>query len=287
MGTRSRGRGLVAVVGLVVLLVGVVGAAVLFVISQRRPEQVIDGFARATVGCDTVLEFNDIGEFYVFEERAEGPAAQVGECPPVADPERSFGFVLRDDDGPVVTSEEIGVSYETDGRSGRSIAVFEVTEQPSTFVIEVVGDDLAVVAAIGREPYASADAVRRQAFALGAAAVLLGGLLLIVSGRRSRRAAAPANAPAGATWERPSELGDASDDRAVARVPVGPDQGPGLAPPIAVAAPLPKREPAATLDPPPGERAGEPPPEEPPHEPVQPWAPPTADRRVDDPAPDG
>lgn len=193
--------------GLLVVLAGVVGAVVLFVASQRRPEQAVDEFARAPVGCTTTLEFTDTGTFFVFEERSDAPAPPLGECQPVADPDQVFGFVLRDDSGPIDGELDNEVGYEFGARSGQSVAAFDIAE-PGRYEIEVVGDDLTVVAAIGRDPDESVGDLQRAAIAVGAGGLLLGGLLLFVSGRRSRRAAAPGSPAAAIPWERPDDSGE-------------------------------------------------------------------------------
>lgn len=219
--------------GLLVVLAGLIGAAVLYVASQRRPEQAVDEFARAPVGCTTTLEFTDTGTFYVYEERSDIPAAQLGDCQPVADPSAAFGFSLTDANGDVARNADLEVTYEFGARSGQSISSFEVTEA-GRFDIEVVGDDLTVVAAIGRDPDESVADLRRAAIAVGLLGLIIGGVLLFLSGRRSRQAAAPADPPTGAVWHRSNDL-DLADtaDTPVARVPMSAE--PAVADPLSPA----------------------------------------------------
>lgn len=222
MATAPSGRGTAAVFGLLVVLAGLVGAAVLYVTSQRRPEQAVDEFARAPVGCTTTLEFTDTGTFYVYEERSDTPAPPLGECEPVADAGAVFDFSLTDADGEVDRIADLAVSYEFGARSGQSISSFEVTEA-GRYDIEVVGDDLTVVAAIGRDPDESVADLRRAAIAVGLLGLVIGGVLLFLSGRRSRQLAAPGEPPPGTTWHRSNELDDPGSDGPVAYVPMSAD----------------------------------------------------------------
>lgn len=228
--------------GLLVVLAGLIGAAVLYVASQRRPEQAVDEFARAPVGCTTTLEFTDTGTFYVYEERSDIAAAPLGDCQPVADPSAAFGFSLSDANGDVDRIADLEVTYEFGARSGQSISSFEVTEA-GRFDIEVVGDDLTVVAAIGRDPDESVADLRRAAIAVGLLGLIIGGVLLFLSGRRSRHATAPADPPTGAVWHRSNDL-DLLDtaDTPVARVPMSAEPGsvdPGSSVPTSDAVPPP------------------------------------------------
>ena len=242
MTSRSTGRGTAALFGLLVVLAGLVGAAVLFVMSQRRPEQAVDEFARAPVGCTTTLEFTDTGTFYVFEERSDAPAPRLGECDPVADPQATFGFELRDASGEVDRLADLGLSYEFGPRSGRSVASFEVAEA-GRYEIAVVGSELTVVAAIGRDPDESVSDLRRAAIAVGALGLVVGGVLLVLSGRRSRRAGAPDDPPTvGASWQRPDDL-EMPTSPPVAHVP---PSGPPLAPPGSTPEPFAPSGPGST-----------------------------------------
>jgi hypothetical protein len=206
-----------AVFGLLVLLAGLIGAAVLFYTSQQRPEQTIDGYARAAVGCQTTLRFVDTGTFYVFEERGSDAEAPPGDCPPTADPDRAFGFVLSDGTGQVEGQGDLGISYDTGDRMGQSVAKF-VVDEPGEYTIDVFGGDVAVVAAIGQDPDEGVAELRRAAVIVGGIGVALGGLLLLLAGRRSKRAAAVQAPEAGRVWRRPPEPTD--DRRGVPHVPV-------------------------------------------------------------------
>ncbi len=188
MARKSRGRGTAAAFGLLLLLAGLAGGAVLYVLSVQRPDQAVDGFGRAPIGCTTTLEFTETGTFYVFAERGDAVDVPDGGCQPLGDPSQTFGFELSGPDGPVVPRADTSLSYETDDFAGESVARVQIAIA-GRYEIVAVGDDAQVVAAIGRDPNDGVSQLRRLAIAVGASGVLLGTLLLLLAGRRSQRAA--------------------------------------------------------------------------------------------------
>lgn len=198
MAVKSRGRGAAAAVGLFCLLAGLVGGAVLYVVAQRRPAQTVEGFARAPIGCDTTLEFAETGTFYVFEEVGADAAGVGNGCQPVADPADRFRVEFTGGLTPSATNTDGSVSYDVAGFDGRSVLSVEITEA-GQYTIGVFGDDPTVVAAIGRDPNDGVDGLRRAALILAIVGIVLGLLLLTLSGRRSKRAAMVAT-PAGPGW---------------------------------------------------------------------------------------
>lgn len=252
MAVRSRGRGAAAALGLFCLFVGLVGGAVLYIVAERRPAQTVDGFARAPVGCNTTLEFVEAGTFYVFEE-VGAMADEVGNgCQPVADPNSPFRVDFTGELTPASTDDVTDVSYDVDGFDGRSVQSVEIVE-PGQYTIEVLGDDLTVVAAIGRDPDAGVGDLRRAAVILAVAGIVLGLLLLTVSGRRSKRAAT-ASPPSGPAWG-PARVGTPTTTEGGPRtgqVPVNPHAPPGPGEPAAweppTAGPADDPEPSNTSD---------------------------------------
>jgi hypothetical protein len=91
---------------------------------------------------------------------------------------------------PIVSDESM--SYDLDVGAATSKARFTV-DAPGTYEISVLGNDPAVVAAIGGDPEEGVARLRQGAIAAGATGVVLGILLLWASGRRSRRAATFSN----------------------------------------------------------------------------------------------
>ncbi|HUG00196.1 MAG TPA: hypothetical protein VMM60_18870 [Ilumatobacter sp.] len=210
MAGKSRGRGLTALVGWLLLCGGVVGAIALVIAGERQFDEGVDTLARAHAGCSTTLRFTDAGTFYVYEETytsADPPEPVVSSptaeaCTPAGAPGSEFSFVLLDGDGTEVrTVRDRSVSYDGDGLSGESYATFDVISR-ATVDIVVTGADINTVAAVGRSPEAPRAEMRRTAAIVGVAGVVLGALLLILSGRRSRHAAV-AGVPDGPGWSRP------------------------------------------------------------------------------------
>ncbi len=262
MGIKSKGRGTAAAFGLLLVFAGVVGAIVLYLLSERRPDQAVDEFARAPVGCTTTLEFTESGTVYVYEEIADEVTPPEGGCVPTASPGSPFGFEITGGGGAVVPRRDDSIDYDSGDRVGRSVARFDI-DRPGDYEIEVRGDDPAVVAAIGRDPDDGVDDLRSGAIAVGIAGVLLGLLLLTLAGWRSKRAATY-SPPEGPGWgPRAVSTGDSwpPEPPKVPQIPVNPHLPP--APASAESpAPLPARRP---------QPAG-----------VPPWAPPTPGDAVTD-----
>jgi hypothetical protein len=231
-------------------------------LSVQRPDQAVDGFARAPIGCTTTLEFTQTGTFYVFEERGVAVPIPGGGCQPIADPSRTFGFELRGPDGPVPSQAEPALSYDNDDFSGESVARVQITA-PGQYEIVVFGDDAGVVAAVGRDPHDGVSELRQLAIVVTAVGVALGTLLLALSGRRSKRAASY-SVPEGPVWN-PYQGGPqaaVSEYTRVAQVPVNPHAPPQDA--SAAAAHL--AQPDPMFQPPVAPKA------------ASPWAPPTSDQ---------
>ena len=261
MGVKSQGRGVAAAFGLFLLFAGLVGGGVLYVVAERRPAQSVEGFARAPIGCTTTLDFTETGTFYVYEE--VGAAADVvdGSCQPVADPSASFTVEFFGDLTPSTVAADDSVSYDVEGFDGRSVQRVEVT-QPGQYSLAVTGDDLTVVAALGRDPDDGVDDLRRGAVVVAVGGVVLGLLLLILAGRRSKKAAV-VTPPQGPGWV-PTSIVDADPDASwppkapqVDQVPINPHQPPEPA------APAPASPPPGSWAPPSGDAVDRPPPAEP------------------------
>ena len=258
MGVKSKGRGAAAVFGLLLVLAGVAGAAVLWMMAERRPDQAVEGFARGPVGCTTTLEFGDVGTFYVFEEVVGADSDAFAECSPDATQGNEFGFELLDDGRPVATRDDSSIAYDTAEAIGTSVARIEIAE-PGRYDLVVEGADPTVVAAVGRDPELGVTDLRRGAIVVGLVGVVLGALLLLLAGRRSKRAATYAT-PAGPGWG-PAPRPDGTvatwppEPPRVPQVPVNP-----MLPPEPVAAEVPAAPPAPWAPPHAGERRDPPPP---------------------------
>ncbi len=188
MGNQAKGRGAAAAFGLLLLLAGVVGATVLFLASNRREGDAVESFARAPVGCTTTLEFTETGTFFVFEETDGVLDVPSGDCEPTAEAGRAFDVQMAGPSGDIVLRRDDSLDYQTAGFAGSSISRMTIDE-PGEYQVVVVGDAVGTVAAIGRDPSDGVQQLRLGALASGVGGVVLGVLLLLFSGRRSKRAA--------------------------------------------------------------------------------------------------
>jgi hypothetical protein len=264
MAVKSKGRGTVAAFGLFLLFAGLVGGGVLYVVAQRRPGQVVDGFARAPIGCTTTLEFTETGVFYVYEEAGAKLEPVDGGCRPVVDPELDFNVDFTGDPVPESVIDDDRVSYDVDGFDGRAVQRIEI-DQVGTYSIAVRGEDVAVVAAIGRNPNDGVNDLRWWALLVATSGAALGILLLVLAGRRSKLAAT-VSTPVGPGWgpgsHRPAGTWPPQAPR-LDQIPINPHQPSEPAAPMPPPPPLPERSraEAASWGPPGGDAEALPPPD--------------------------
>lgn len=249
-GPRSRGRGAAAAFGFILLFAGLIGGGVLFVLSLQRHDKAVENFARAGVGCTTSLEFSKTGTFYVYEETVGDFDPQEIGCEPTATPDQAFSASF-DGPAPVSPRPDSSINYDTGDFVGASVARFDITES-GTYRLAVRGDSVESWAAVGRDPSDSVDEMRRGAIIIAAVGIVLGGLLLALAGRRSKRAATP-SIPQGPGWG--PQPGDGAmrawppEPPRIPQVPVNPhqpDTPASVAPPPP---PLPAREPGSAAPP--------------------------------------
>jgi hypothetical protein len=168
--------------------------------------------------------------------------------------------------------DDDSISYDVDGFDGRSIQRVEIAEA-GQYAVAVSGDDLTVVGAIGRDPDDGVDGLMQAAIVVAVGGLVLGLLLLVLSGRRSKKAAAT-SMPEGPGWV-PTSVTDTPSSGASAWPPEAPrvDQVPIN--PHQPSEPDPAEQPApASWQPPSGEAANSlPPPEAPSDEPTLPERP--------------
>lgn len=202
MSRRSPARRLASVAGVLLLLGGIVAAAVLFVLGPRYRDRQVDDFARGVVGCVTPLVFTETGTYYVYQEVA-GPELPVDACPATPRP-GDFSVELRAPGGPAELVDDRTASYNTDGSIGTSIRRFDVTEV-GVYELTVNGPDAATRAAVGPDPDGIVDDYRRWALIAGLGGVLAGLALLIASGLGGKRdRVAVADAPVVTPFEPPA-----------------------------------------------------------------------------------
>jgi hypothetical protein len=270
MGARSRGRGAAAAFGLLLLVVGIVGAIVLWMMAERRPDQAIEGFARGPVGCTTTLEFGDTGTFYVYAETvaSDSDSDAFAACDPVPSVDTEFAVELRRDGRALAPRSDDSITYDIEDAIGESLARYEIAER-GRYELAVEGGDAAVVAAVGRDPNQGVDDLRRGAIVVGAVGIVLGALMLLLAGRRSKRAAT-FTAPDGPGWAPTAPPGRTTvwppEPPRVPQLPVNPHLPPE---PVVTVPPAPPARPA-DADRGPG---------------PAPWAPPAPGERRDPPPP--
>jgi hypothetical protein len=195
--TTNRAR----VLGIVALVIGVVGAIVLWMLASKRYDNAVADLAPAPVGCDTTLVFDRTGTYTFFVETM----GEVGEIDGDCDgDDREYDFdgdetprvelTLVDDDGDEVDLDRAsGPSYDQGGASGSGVRTADI-EDTGAYVLRVDSDDDEFIVRVGRDPTSGVVPMR-----VGAVALLVAGLVLGLIGltRGRRPAAGPEPAVAG------------------------------------------------------------------------------------------
>jgi hypothetical protein len=249
----------VGVVSLVALL-GV--AAALWVGSGQRRSDNIAAFARAPVGCDTTLDFEATGTFFLYVETSGEIDLLAGECDADQRYDRDPGdppdvaVTLIDADGALVElGDPDSLDYDVDGFVGAAVHNVQI-ETPGDHVLTVAPTEGAPFAvAVGRSPDEGVALLRWGAVAAAIAGLVIGGVFLALGSRRMPPRSAPA-----APWTPDAADWPASPPGFPAPPPTTGAIGPAGAPPPPTV-PEPMRPPA------PPAASGEP-------SPPSPWAPP-------------
>ena len=268
MSQPSRRRTLVRVFGIVAILLGVgVGLAV-WTVADRRLADAVDGLARAPIGCDTVLDFDEGGRYVLFVE-TKGELDDVrGDCTADTDIDwtddalPTVTLTLVDPEGSDVDLEsDDDVSYDTGDAAGESIQSVDI-DTPGDHVLRVESDDAGFAIAVGRDPNSGVLALRAIALAALIVGVVFGVILLV--GSRRRRADRPAAtdewAPqpgAGPNWPMSPPGFPAPPPTTGTTAVVGPPSGPAVRPTVA---PLPTPPSVAPIPGQPGPWGPPPPP---------------------------
>ena len=195
MTTKRTGRGTV-LFGLLVLLAGVAGAVVLYLLSRQRGDDAIRDLARAPVGCDTTLTFTDTGIFYVYIEHLGTLDSLDGDCETPdeyardGDDEPSVEISVTDATGAELDLDRLEDEFTSsldDSFAGTAKRRVDI-DATGDYVVTVDSDDDDFVVAVGRDPGDTAAALRLGAVAAGIAGIVLGLALILIGVRRSRRA---------------------------------------------------------------------------------------------------
>ena len=204
---RRRGR---LVAGIVVLVVAVAGAIALWLAAGARLDAAVDGLARGPVGCDTVLDFDETGDYLVFIETKGEIEDTRGDCNADTSVDRSDNdlpdvtVTLTDPDGAEIDiTDDDGVSYDASGSAGSSIGAVTI-DQAGDHLLRVEADDNDFFVSIGRDPNDGVALMRVGALALLVVGLVVGIALMVTSRRRGDVVTAPAApwvpVPAASGW---------------------------------------------------------------------------------------
>lgn len=185
------------ILGVLALVVGVVGAIVLWVASSKRYDDAVSDLAPAPVGCDTQLDFEQTGTYTFFVETAGSVGEIDGDC---ETDDRDYEFdgdetprvelTLVDDDGDEVDLDRAdGPSYDRGGSRGTAVRTAEI-DATGEYVLRVSGEVDDVMVRVGQDPSSGVLAMR-----VGAGLLLVLGLVLgivgLVVGRQPSAEAGP------------------------------------------------------------------------------------------------
>jgi len=206
MSTSSRSK--LPIYGVIVALVGVVGAAVLWFLASSQVADAAKSLAPAPVDCDTALDFEDAGTYLIYAETTGEVGELDGDC---ANDDQSYegsdtnlDITMFDSDENEVglRRDSDGPTYDAGGRKGVLLYRVEI-EEPGEFTLRVQGDDAEVVARVGKNPNDGAGVLRMGAIGALIAGLLLGALLILLGRRRGSEGTAtsgwqPSHQPYGA-----------------------------------------------------------------------------------------
>jgi hypothetical protein len=185
------------ILGVLALVVGVVGAIVLWVASSKRYDDAVSDLAPAPVGCDTQLDFEQTGTYTFFVETAGSVGEIDGDC---ETDDRDYEFdgdetprvelTLVDDDGDEVDLDRAdGPSYDRGGSRGTAVRTAEI-DATGEYVLRVSAEVDDVMVRVGQDPSSGVLAMR-----VGAGLLLVLGLVLgivgLVVGRQPSAEAGP------------------------------------------------------------------------------------------------
>ncbi len=192
--TTNRAR----ILGIIALVVGVVGAIVLWMLASQRYDDAVADLAPAPVGCDTTLVFDRTGTYTFFVETMGEVGEIDGDCDG-DDKEYDFNgdetprvdLTLVDGDGDEVDLDRAsGPSYDQGGASGSGVRTADI-EDTGAYVLRVDSVDDEFMVRVGRDPTSGLVPMRVGAVALLVAGLVLG-LIGLTRGRRPAGGPEPA-----------------------------------------------------------------------------------------------
>jgi len=199
-------RGWMLVVGIVLLLVGLLGAGALWFAGGQRIDENVAGFARAPAGCATTLDFERAGNFTLYVETKGTVDDLPGDCAAAAaydrtDVSRPELVVVDPEGSPVGIESDPGSDYDTGSFVGSSVGLVRI-EAPGDYVLTVQPDGAPFAIAVGGDPNDGVALMRWGAVAVAIVGLIAGGIFLVLGSRRPPDAATePAPwEPASAGW---------------------------------------------------------------------------------------
>lgn len=255
MSSGDQRRNVLRVVAVIAIVVGVIAGVRIWLAADQRLDDAVAGMARAPVGCDTVLDFDADGTYYVFVE-TKGELDDVrGDC------DVDTQIEWTDDELPAVTltlvgpeGDEVelesddGVRYDTGSAAGTSIESVDI-ETSGDHVMRVESDESGFAIAVGRDPNGGVLPLRLLAVGVAIVGVAIG-LVLLLRTRRRRVEPVPAaemwapQAGAGPNWPASPPGFPAPPPTTGTTAVVGPPTGPVTAPSVAPLPVPPSRPPS-------------------------------------------
>jgi len=226
------------VTGVILALAGIGAAVALWIASEKRFDDAIEKLAPAPVGCDTTLEFEKGGTFYIFAE-TKGQVGEVdGDC---ENDEQDYNgedtdldLVMFDgDQAEMDLDRERGVDYDNGTSVGRSLFTVDIPEE-GEYVLRVEGADAEVVARVGPDPNDGVSLMKTGALVAGIAGLVLGLLLVVLGARRRGGTAATTAGPGLGEWMPQPPIGfgpPSSPPSGPPTSPYPPASGPAAPPP--------------------------------------------------------
>ena len=197
------GGKMLTLIGAAVLVVGLVAGVALYLMSGSAKEETVKKFARAPVGCSTTLEFDKSGTFtFYIETKGTLPnlggdcAASGGSYERASSDLPAVTLALTGPDGQAVGLERSGsiLSYDTGGYAGRAIEKVSI-ESTGTYQLTVTSEETDFAIAVGGDPEEDSSTMQTMGMMVGAAGLLIGGLLLFLGKRKSSSGATPPSPP--------------------------------------------------------------------------------------------
>lgn len=281
---------LVASIGVVVLVAGIVVGGLLVLMSTTSVESNAKKLARSPSGCTTSLQFDKTGTFLVYFEHKGHVAGLDGTCPTSnTSYERAGADVakqtvsLTDSKGnDVELSDAGGKSYDAGGFQGELISTVRI-DSPGVYRLSITPSDPTdtdYVLAIGNDPKSDQSTLLIAGITSIVGGLIIGGLLMLLGLRR--RALPEAAVLVAPTWQTPPTLvqpqtampSQPYGDTTVVRQPPGYTPRPGYTPPPGYT-PSPSYGPGSYSQPPDPSQGVPVDPDLRPHPPASPFSPPS------------